>query len=490
MSPGTGPEMSTDVEVLVIGAGPAGLAAAVAAREAGSTVRLLDASESSGGQFWRHLPASRPAGREQVLHHHWDEYLALRDRLESDPGVRIDLSAQVWAIEQADDGLHVDVVLGAPDGADRTPLRLTPSRLVLATGAHDRVLPVPGWTLPGVYSAGAAQALAKGERVAIGERVVVAGAGPFLLPVSVALGQAGAQVLAVLEAASPARLARSWLSRPQELVPVGAKAGELAGYARHLLRHRVPYRPGHGVVAIHGTDAVEAVTVARLDEAWRPVPGSEESLDCDAVCLGHGFTPRLELAIAAGCRLDVDRFVAVDDDQRTSVPGVFAAGELTGIGGADLALAEGRIAGWAAADGPADAGPVGAARRARARHRGFARRLEAAHGIGAGWTGWLRDDTLVCRCEEVDLGTLCRVADATPGAGLRSLKLTTRAAIGACQGRVCGRNVEAILGDRLPTDPRGGTDRRPIAQPLRLGELASLPVTSAVHSPLRKEPPA
>ena len=126
---------------------------------------------------------------------------------------------------------------------------------------------------------------------------------------------------------------------------------ELAGYVGAHLRGRIPYRPGWGVVAINGTDRVESATVARLDEQWRPVAGTERTVQCDAVCLGHGFTPRLELAIAAGCGLSRDRFVTVDDGQRTSVPSVFAAGEITGIGGVDLALAEGEIAGWVAAGG-------------------------------------------------------------------------------------------------------------------------------------------
>lgn len=475
------------MEILIVGAGPAGLSAAVAAREAGATVRLLEASDSTGGQFWRHLPASRPAVKEHVLHHDWDEYVSMRRRLEEDAQVRIDLNAHVWAIEPTDAGLCVDVAHGKPDGRARRMERILPERLVLATGAHDRSLPVPGWTLPGVFTAGAAQAMAKGERVAIGQRVVVAGAGPFLLPVSKSLEQVGARVVAVVEAGSARRLARAWLRRPHELLRLGGKTSELAGYVWHQLRNRIPYRTGRAVVAIHGTAAVEAVTVARLDTNWRPVPGTERRLECDAVCLGHGFVPRLELAVAAGCALDDDRFVVIDEAQRSSVPGVYAAGELTGIGGADLARAEGRIAGWSAADGPIDARSIARARRQRARYRAFGARIPAAHGIGSDWTSWLRDDTVVCRCEEVDHGTLCRVAEATQSGGLRALKLTTRACLGVCQGRVCGRNVEHILADRLTHDAGPGTDRRPIAQPLRLGELAALCDDSPELTTQRKE---
>lgn len=477
------------MSVLVIGAGPAGLSAAAAAREFGADVRLLDSADATGGQFWRHLPNSRPSTNEHVLHHGWRDYTSLRDSLQADPRVQIDLGAHVWAIEQSDTSFAVDIVHGRADGTDRRGECIATDTIVVATGAHDRALPVPGWTLPGVFTAGAAQALAKGERVAIGERVVVAGAGPFLLPVSVALGQTGARVVAVIEAAAPGHLGRSWLSRPTQLLRASDKARELGGYVRHHLRHRIPYRAGHAVVAIHGTDSVDAVTIAKIDRRWQPIAGTERRLECDAVCLGHGFVPRLELAIAAGCDLDDNRFVVVDETQRTTAPGVYAAGEITGVGGADLARAEGRIAGWAAAGGTVDAAEVSAARRAREVFRSFAARIETAHGIGPEWTSWLEDDTVICRCEEVDHGCLRRVAAATESTGLRSLKLSTRASLGACQGRVCGRNVEKILADRLAAGDGVGTDRRPVALPIRLGELAAIHQTSATCPPPRKETP-
>lgn len=476
-------------DVLVIGAGPAGLAAAAAARRRGATVRVIDSAERTGGQYWRHLPESRPAGRESVLHHQWGTYQELRQALESDAGCTIDTETQVWAIERRPGGgLRVNLAYGDVDGT-RVTETVVPHRLVLATGAHDRALPVPGWTLPGVFTAGAAQAMAKGERIAIGDRVVVAGSGPFLFPVTASLGQAGARVVGVFEASRPSRMVRHWLARPWELAGASHKVGELAGYVAHHVRGRVPYRTGHGVVEIHGTDRVEAVTVARLDANWAPVPGTERRIECDAVCLGHGFTPRLELAVAAGCELTDQRFVRVDGEQLTSVAGVFAAGEITAIGGVDLALAEGEIAGWAAAGGSSADAPVRSARRARDRFTRFAERIATAHPIGASWSSWLHDDTIVCRCEEVDAGTLSRVADTTASVGLRSLKLTTRAGLGLCQGRICGRTVEQLLSGSsgcAAFADGATTDRRPIAAPLRIGDLARAPQsteTSPHHIP-------
>ena len=171
-----------DVDVLIIGAGPAGLAAATSARRAGATVRVLEASDESGGQFWRHLPATRPAGDEQRLHHQWQRYQQFRSAVGADPALTVDVGAHVWAIERRDDRVRVNIVCGDVDGTGRRRESVTAKALILATGAHDRALPVPGWTLPGVVTAGAAQAMAKGERIAIGERVVIAGVGTVPVP--------------------------------------------------------------------------------------------------------------------------------------------------------------------------------------------------------------------------------------------------------------------------------------------------------------------
>ena len=477
--------------VVVVGAGPAGLAATRAAAEAGARVTLLDAADGLGGQYWRHLPDARLAGREHLLHHKWSTFGDLSDALRAHPAVTVVPSAQVWSLERLEDGVRLNVLVGEPDGVGRAALVLEPDALVLATGAHDRTLPFPGWQLPGVYSAGAAQALAKGERVAVGRRVVVAGAGPFLLPVASSLLQTGASVLGVHEAAGLGALGRGWLSRPWELAGAAGKAGELAGYVRDLVRHRVPWRPGEAVIAAHGDGQVEAVTVARLDERWAPVPGTERQIDADAVCVSHGFTPRLELAIAAGCALSPSRFVVVDDAQATSVAGVWAAGEITGIGGADAALAEGAVAGTAAAGGDTGAGPARAAGRTRTRARGFAARIEAAHGIRGGWVGWLRDDTVVCRCEETTYGRIREVAELTGSRETRSVKLTSRAGLGPCQARMCGRTLQDLLGgpespsgtaptDAAPADAAPAVDRRPLVVPVRLGDLAALPQPSVV----------
>jgi D-hydroxyproline dehydrogenase subunit alpha len=457
-------------EVVVIGGGPAGMAAALAAHRRGARVVLIEAGDDVGGQYWRHLPAARATVDEHELHHGWDRFQTFRHALRDIEVVR---NGHVWAVDRRDGRPPlVHALIGPTDGQHRQPRTFDPDALVLATGAHERTLPFPGWDLPGVYTAGAAQALAKGERVAVGRNVLVAGAGPFLLPVVSSLVRTGARVAGVLEAAGPVQLAKGWGTRPWRLASAGSKGAELAGYVRDLARNRIPYRVGAGVIAAHGTDRVESVTIARLDGGWSPIPGTERTLGVDAVCVSHGFVPRSELALAAGCRA-TGGVVDVDGTQLTSVPGVFSAGELTGIGGVDLALAEGEIAGAAAA------GYAPPPRAARARHtyREFADRLAAAHGIRPGWQAWADDTTLVCRCEDVTAGELRETARMTGSRGLRSLKLTTRAGLGICQGRTCGRAVEEIAARAAGPGgllDAGRTAHRPVATPVRLGELAGI----------------
>jgi len=419
-------------EVIVVGAGPAGLSAAAAASEAGRSVLLLDAADRPGGQFWRHRLGSPPAALQRLL-----------DRLN---GVDYRPGSAVWFVEPGF-GVH-------------TPTSsFTGDRLVLATGAYDRVIAFPGWDLPGVVTAGGAQALLKGQGVAVGRRVVVAGAGPFLLPVAVGLARAGVDVAGVFEAGRPLR----YLRHTTAALP---KALEALGYGLSLARHRIPYHTGQFVTAAHGSGGLEAVTVGG------------RTIECDALAIGYGFIPQIELAVALGCEttLDNDGSLVVS----RSVPGLFVAGEVTGVGGSVLAAVEGTLAGLAAAGLPA---PNRLLRKQESLRR-FASAMATIHPVPPLDPP---DDVVVCRCEGVTAGAI-RGAIASCGAvDTRGAKLMARPGMGWCQGRVCGFATARLTASALQR-PVTAADlmtfaHRPIAQPVTLGEISRPP--AATESPDR-----
>ncbi|MFH7594059.1 NAD(P)/FAD-dependent oxidoreductase [Streptomyces racemochromogenes] len=464
-------------DLAVVGAGPAGLAAAVTAAGLGLRVTLLDTAERPGGQYYRHPAATLGAARPQALHHGWRAFTTREAALRAHEAAgRITYLPRhhVWTVVPDPDGtgtwtLHA-VAGHAPD---ETPAALRARRVLLATGAHERQLPFPGWTLPGVVGAGGAQAMLKNNLVLPGRRVVVAGSGPLLLAVAGSLAAAGAAVPAVVEAASYT----AYAPQAPALLRNPAKLAEGATYGGALLRHGIRLLTRHAVTEAHGTDRVEAVTLARLDKDWRPLPGTARRIPCDALAVGHGLVPQLELATGLGCatRLAPDGTVALELDasQRTSVPGVWSAGETGGIGGAQLALTEGEIAAHAIAGRPV---PATLTRR-RARLRAFAAAMAAAHRPGTGWTGWLREETDVCRCEEVPAGRIREAVEELGARDARTVKLLTRAGMGWCQGRMCGPAVAALAGGAP------APDRRPFSCPVPLRHLAALP-------PAEPAPPA
>ncbi|MER5977444.1 NAD(P)/FAD-dependent oxidoreductase [Streptomyces sp. NPDC001857] len=456
------------VVLAVIGAGPAGLAAALAAAARGVRVVLVDSAAEAGGQYYRQPARALGARRPQALHHQWRTWERLRDGLAAHiaAGRVTHLSDHhVWCVERKSVGFEVHALVGA---RQEESVAVHADGVVLATGAYEKVLPFPGWTLPGVVTAGGAQAMLKGGLVLPGRTAVVAGTGPLLLPVATGLATAGARVVGLVESADPKDFAR----RARALGGQAAKLVEAAGYAVRLASRRVPVMTRHTVLEAHGRDRLEAVTVAELDVEGRALPGSGRRLPCDTLAVGHGLLPHTDLAEGLGCRLDGPN-VHVDDEQRTDVPGVWAAGEATGVGGAALSLAEGHLAGRSAAARLRGAAPDlrgrAAPARARARQRSFAAELEGAYAAPVRWEESVTDATVVCRCEEVTAGAV-REAVGSLGAGdLRTVKLLTRAGMGWCQGRMCEPGVAGVAGCGL------ALARRSLARPVPLGVLAAPP---------------
>jgi NADPH-dependent 2,4-dienoyl-CoA reductase/sulfur reductase-like enzyme len=331
--------------------------------------------------------------------------------------------------------------------------------VVMATGARERFLPFPGWTLPGVVGIGGAQALLKQGASFSGKQVVIAGTGPLMLPVAASLTTAGARVALVAEQASFAAVrefAFSLILQPETLV-------QAALY--RLAFARTPYALGTWVSAATGTDRVTSVTVTD--------GRSRRSVACDVLCTGYGLVPNVELARLLGCDV-VAQATVVNERQETTVAGVFAAGEMTGIGGVGLSLVEGEIAGACAAGAGR---PDTSLARRRTSLQQVAKRLERTFVVRPEIRSLAGPDTIVCRCEDVRCDAVASLR------GSRQAKLYTRAGMGACQGRVCGPALEFLFG----WSP--GTTRSPL-EPVRISTLraaasvlTSPPAPSATASP-------
>lgn len=403
-------------DVLVIGGGPAGIAAAVRAAEASRSVVLIDESPDVGGQIWRHHSRSTLPTVAQT----W-----LR-RLDAS-GVRILRGTSVVDVQE--DG-HALMVTAERSGV---PVIVRAQAIVLATGARERFLPFPGWTLAGVIGVGAAQALLKSGFAFAGKRIVIAGSGPLLLPVASALKSSGALVRLVAEQARGRAVigfAMGLLERPRTLVEAARYRAGFRGTA---------YRFGEWVSAARGDDSVREVDITN--------GVSTRTIACDVLCAAFGLVPNTELAQLLGCATD-NGAVVVDDRQQTSRARIYCAGEPTGIGGMELSIAEGELAGLCAAGEDADARIVARRNTLRA----TAQRMERAFALRAELRALASPDTIVCRCEDVPLGAIDR------GWSMRKAKLYTRCGMGACQGRICGTALEFLYGwssdtVRLPTVP-------------------------------------
>ena len=390
-------------DVLVVGAGPAGLAAAWRAANAGLRVAVVDDNPSSGGQIWRG-EENKPTSSEAQI---W---------LERIRSVNIHFIRAARIFQRTQPGTVL-----AETAQDVVELNYT--NLILATGARERFLPFPGWTLPNVMGAGGLQAFVKTGLPIERKKVVIAGTGPLLLAVAAYLLNQGANVLLIAEQASSLRLAKFGLA----LLGAG-KSGQAFEMKQRL--KTVKYLNGCWPIAAHGDEKLESVTLYRAGKRWQ--------VACDYLACGFHLVPNLELAELLGCKIE-NGAVSVGQFQQTSVPQVYAAGEATGIGGLELSLVEGEIAGLAAAGKREAAQRLFAVREKQ--HR-FARILNETFALRPELRDLVKGETIVCRCEDVVFEKL-KQHDSW-----RAAKLQTRCGMGPCQGRVCGAAVEFLFGWR------------------------------------------
>lgn len=428
-----------DADVGIVGAGPGGMAAANRLAAAGLRVVVLDEGARCGGQIYRQPPKgveSASGGTSDGLvpeppsHDHGHELI---QAFEAGEPILVS-GATVW---DAKPGL-----LWFEQAGQSRLLRC--DHIVLAPGAYDRNIPFPGWTLPGVVTAGALQVMVRGFGVVPGKKALVVGSGPLLLPTVTSLLGAGVEVVAALEASSRWRALRA----APAVAFHAARRREAAWYMKQLWRARVKLQWGWTVFACEGDGRVQRAIIGKVDSQGRPQKGSERTIECDVVGAGFGLVPSIEIGLRLGAASRLlpvrgGHCLVVDEHQRTGVAKVYAVGETCGIGGADVASAEGDLAAAAILN---DLRSIAIDAKLVARARSERRAADAMLSAFAplpGLQALARPDTIVCRCEDITrLGA--QQAAELHGDSLRAIKVGCRAGMGPCQARICGPSLQAM----------------------------------------------
>lgn len=457
---------------VIVGAGPAGIRAAQTLVAHGLRPLVIDEAARGGGQIYRRPPAhfKRTAGtlygteaaRATALHASFDQLQAQIDYLPNH---------LVWNAENG----QLDVL----NSHNQTTQTLAYSALIVASGATDRTLPIPGWTLPGVFTLGGAQIALKFQGCAIGRRVVFMGTGPLLYLVAYQYAKAGAKVAAVLDSA---RFSAQWAALRALLSQPGPLAKGLY-YVGWLRSHGVPIHNGVCPTSIQGDSRVTGVQWLKN--------GREHQLACDGIGFGYALRSETQLADLLGCRfawspLNRAHLPERDDAGRSSVPGVYLAGDGAGIMGANAAEWAGERAALALLADQGGAINTNRARQLEQQLQGlvhFRQGLERAFPFPAHWAAQTTDGTIICRCENITAGEIRACVRDTGADEMNRLKALTRVGMGRCQGRMCGVAAAEILAH--------STGQR-IEQVGRLrGQAPIKPIPIALHvSPTTSAPPA
>ena len=472
-------------DLIVIGAGPAGAEAAITAAEQGLSVALIDEQPVAGGQVWR-APVGGFPGKGDIEQASGDR---LRERL-TGSRVSVFFGHRVWSAvrlasiepdRSAADALRqerfrVDAV--GPTGSRA----FTAADLVVATGAHERVVPFPGWTLPGVVGLAAATVLLKSHGVAPGRRVVIAGCGPLLLAVAAGLARSGVELPALADLAHRG----AWLRKLPVLLGQPALAARGGWWVTRTLRAGARLLSGHGVRRAEGRDRVERVVLGPVDADGAPALGPEQAFEVDALVVGHGLTTACEITRMLRAEHRFDRLRGgwvprVDASFQTSIPGLYAVGDGAGVRGQKIASLAGRKAGLVVAasfrgaagvDSSASAAALDPIDRQLALARPFSDAMAALMAQRPAQVAAIGAATVVCRCEDVTRSEIDAALSQCAGS-LDQLKHFTRCGMGPCQGRYCGDTVQELAAIRLgcSRDQVAPWTGRPPLRPVRLAEL-------------------
>lgn len=461
-----------ETDVVIVGAGPGGMAAAIEAARAGAKVTLFDENPKPGGQIYRQYHDGFQVTDAHSLGHDYvrgqaliAEFNTVLNRIEC-----MD-NALVWGVFDENELAFVRA---------ETSYSMRYKRLILSIGAYDRPVPFPGWTLPGVLTAGGAQVLVKNQRVLPGERILLAGTGPLQLALANQLADAGGKVVAVLEAGRM----KNWFDLAVGALGQWQLLGDAVQYWFGIRKAGIPLWRNHIIVEARGNGRVEEALVAEVDENWRPKPGTHRSLPVDTICLGYGFVPSVELTRHAQCEHEYDSRLGGwiptrGEDMQTSVQGVYAVGDCTGIAGSFVAIEQGRIAGISAARSLKYTSAHAAEIRIKPCRSRLARLIRLRRALDEvsmprpGLYELARDETIVCRCEEITLREI-KEALGDGATNMNEVKRMTRMGMGLCQGRMCGPALQEIIARQkglLPAEI-GYLNPRPPAKPVPLSALA------------------
>jgi hypothetical protein len=450
-------DLASSYDLVVIGGGPAGLAAASLAARAGVATVLFDENAGVGGQIYRGISSTPITNRGVLGEDYWAGAVLAAEAKAS--GALIVTGATVWSL---DPSLQVGVAI-----AGRARL-VQAKRVIVATGSLERPFPIPGWTLPGVMTAGAAQTALKAQGLVPNGRTIMAGAGPLLWLLAVQLLRAGAKIEVILDTAPRLNLLRALMHLPDFALSRYWSKG--LGLLREV-KAKVP------VIRTAGLEAVG-------DDQLREVAFDGRRLPADLLLLHQGVVPNVNLAMAAGIdhRWNARQLCfepVLDEDFGSSVPGIAVAGDGAGIAGGTAAAERGRIAAIAAVRALRPNAAVADTQAVR-------QKLQREE-MGRAFLDWLYrpadalrqpvGDTLACRCEEVtaqQVRNMARIGCEGPN----QMKAFLRCGMGPCQGRLCGLTItELIAAERDSTPAEVGYYRlRPPVKPITLGELASLPI--------------
>ena len=465
-------------DLVIIGGGPAGIAAAATAASHGLEVALIDERPTLGGQIYKRVgPGFKVKKASEVGK---DYYLGEKLIAELDNSkVNIYFETLVATIENSE-----VVIIQNGKSAEK----LAYKKLLISPGAYDRPVVFPGWTLPGVITAGAAQSLVKTQRVLPGSRIFFAGSGPLALAFPAQLSGYGANIVGIIEAAprpgilKSIRIALSVLGNFDLL-------RDAAKYQFHLISSRIPMNYRRIIVSANGKNRVESVTHARVDKNWRIIPGTEKTVEVDALCIGYGFFPSVELFRLMGCELGYEEsrggtVVKLDEWGATTVANVFGAGDGTGISGSYVAIARGRLAALKIA---AELGKISESslsklavglRKTLNRRVKFQGAINNAYEIKSGIYGLADEKTIICRCESVTLESILPVLESTIDPSV--VKAYTRCGMGMCQGRNCQRQISALIAEKakMPISQIAQATPRFPTKPISLGQIADSNVSS------------